>query len=76
MALHRPSTSFRLVRGSEAISQTGAATTLDPLRQLRLVTLAFEPMDEMDQRKMTRSAAIDLVKGEQGAQCLLFGRRD
>jgi VWFA-related protein len=60
-------TSFRLVRGSEAISQTGATTTLDPLRQLRLVTLAFEPMDEVDQRKLTRTAAIDLVKGEQGA---------
>jgi VWFA-related protein len=60
-------TSFRLVRGSDAISQTGAATTLDPLRQIRLVTLAFEPMDEVDQRKLTRLAAIDLVKGEQGA---------
>ena len=60
-------TSFRLVRGSEAISQTGATTALDPLRQLRLVTLAFEPMDEVDQRKLTRTAAIDLVKGEQGA---------
>jgi len=59
-------TSFRLVRGSEAIGQAGAATTLDPLRQIRLVTLAFEPMDQVDQRKLTRSAAIDLVKGEQG----------
>jgi VWFA-related protein len=60
-------TSFRIIRGSEAISPTGAATTLDPLRQIRLVTLAFEPMDEVDQRKLTRLAAIDLVKGEQGA---------
>src|SRR5579859_1424885 len=60
-------TSFRLVQGSEAISKTGANTTLDPLRQLRLVTLAFEPMDEVDQRKLTRAAALDLVKGEQGA---------
>jgi hypothetical protein len=32
-------TSFRLVRGTEAISSNGATTKLDPLRQLRLVTL-------------------------------------
>jgi VWFA-related protein len=58
--------SFRLVRGSEALSQTGAATKLDPMRQLRLVTLAFETMNEADQRKLARSAAIDLIKGDQG----------
>jgi VWFA-related protein len=60
-------TSFRLVHGTEVLSQTGATTKLDPLRQLRLVTLAFEPLAELDQRKMARSAAIDLIKGEQGA---------
>lgn len=59
-------TSFRLVRGSEAISQTGAATRLDPLRQLRLVTLAFESIGEASQRKTAREAAIDLIKGDQG----------
>jgi len=58
--------SFRLVRGSEAISQTGAVTKLDPLRQLRLVTLAFEPLSEADQRKLARTAALDLIKGDQG----------
>ena len=58
--------SFRLVRGSEAISATGAATPLDPLRQVRLVTLAFEPLPAPDQRKLARSAALDLVKGDQG----------
>jgi VWFA-related protein len=58
--------SFRLVRGSEAISQTGAATRLDPLRQLRLVTLAFESLGEASQRKTAREAAVDLIKGEQG----------
>jgi VWFA-related protein len=57
---------FRLVRGAEAITQTGATTPLDPLRVLRLVTLAFEPLGEIDQRKMARSAAIDLINGEQG----------
>ena len=59
-------TSFRLVRGSMAVSQTGAETKLDPLRQLRLVTLAFEPLNEADQRKLARTAAIDLIKGAQG----------
>jgi len=57
---------FRLVRGAEAITQTGATTPLDPLRVLRLVTLAFEPLGEIDQRKMARSSAIDLINGEQG----------
>jgi VWFA-related protein len=60
-------TSFRLVAGSEAISQNGVTAKLDPLRQLRLVTLAFEPLAEIDQRKTARSAAIDLINGEQGA---------
>src|SRR5271165_5369768 len=58
--------SFRQVRGSEAISSTGASMPLDPLRQIRLVTLAFEPIAAPDQRKLARSAAIDLVKGDQG----------
>jgi VWFA-related protein len=59
-------TSFRLVQGAEAISQSGAATKLDPLRQLRLVTLAFEAMSDATQRKTARTGATDLVKGEQG----------
>jgi VWFA-related protein len=58
--------SFRLVRGSDAVSATGATTPLDPLRQIRLVTLAFEQISAPDQRKLARSAALDLVKGEQG----------
>lgn len=58
--------SFRLVQGSEALGQAGR-TKLDPLRQLRLVTLAFEPMGEADQRKTARTAALDLIKGEQGS---------
>ena len=59
-------TSFRLVRGTEAISSNGATTKLDPLRQLRLVTLAFEALGDPAQRKTARTAALDLVKGEQG----------
>jgi VWFA-related protein len=58
--------SFRQVRGSEALSASGAATPLDPLRQVRLVTLAFEPLPAPDQRKLARTAALDLVKGDQG----------
>jgi len=58
--------SFRQVRGTEAVSATGASMPLDPLRQIRLVTLAFEPLGAPDQRKLARSAAIDLVKGDQG----------
>jgi VWFA-related protein len=56
---------FRLVQGSEAITQTGTVK-LDPLHQVRLVTLAFEPMGEADQRKTARTAALDLIKGDQG----------
>lgn len=60
-------TSFRLVQGAEAISQGGTTTKLDPLRQLRLVTFAFDALGDATQRKTARTAAIDLVKGEQGA---------
>jgi VWFA-related protein len=60
-------TGFRLVEGAEAISEQGARTAiLDPLRQIRLVTLAFEDMGGNDQRQIARRAAIDLIKGEQG----------
>ena len=60
-------TSFRLVQGAEAISQNGSTTKLDPLRQLRLVTLAFDAMGDPTQRRTARQAAVDLVKGAQGA---------
>jgi VWFA-related protein len=58
--------SFRQVRGSEAVSATGASMPLDPLRQIRLVTLAFEPLSAPDERKLARTAALDLIKGDQG----------
>jgi VWFA-related protein len=57
---------FRLVRGAEAITQGDTVTRLDPLRQVRLVTLAFEALAGGDQRKMARAAAMDLIKGDQG----------
>ena len=60
-------TSFRLVHGTEVITQAGATTKLDPQRQIRLVTLAFEAINEVDQRKTARTAALDLISGDQGA---------
>jgi VWFA-related protein len=59
-------TSFRMVSGSEAVASSGVHTSLDPLRQIRVVTLAFDSMAEVDQRKLARTAAIDLIKGDQG----------
>ena len=59
-------TSFRLVQGAEALSQGGTVTKLDAMRQLRLVTLAFEALSEPDQRKRARSAALNLINGQQG----------
>jgi VWFA-related protein len=59
-------TSFRLVSGSEALTSSGVKSALDPLRQIRVVTLAFSALAEVDQRKMARTAAIDLIKGDQG----------
>ena len=58
--------SFRLVSGSEAFNSNGSRTKLDPFRQVRLVTLAFEAMSAADQRKLARTAALDLVQGDQG----------
>lgn len=59
--------SFRLIQGKEAVSHTGAVTQLDTMHQLRLVTLCFEALDAPDQRLMARKAALDLIRGEQGA---------
>jgi VWFA-related protein len=59
-------TSFRLVSGSDAVSSIGSAKALDALRQVRLVTLAFEAMSDITQRKLARTAALDLIKGDQG----------
>ncbi len=60
-------TGFRLVSGAEAIEAGGARTRLDPLRQVRLVTLAFEAMTDPSQRTLAREAALDLVRGAQGS---------
>ena len=53
---------MRLVEGREAIEK-GAKVQLDPLRQIRLVTLAFRPLG-LDGRRLARSAALDLIKDQ------------
>jgi len=61
----RQISSFRLVKGTDAVSAAanGTATTekLDPIRQIRLVTLIFDRM-EQGERTATRKAALDLLK--------------
>jgi len=47
----RPIKSFRVVEGTDAISSSGARTQLDPLRQLRLITLVFQGGDQ-DAKKL------------------------
>jgi VWFA-related protein len=59
----RPIKSFRLVQGSEAINSSGGRTQLDPLRQLRLITLVFQGGDQ-NGKKLARDAALELIKGE------------
>ncbi len=55
--------SFRLVEGKEAITGTGRKE-LDPLRQVRLVTLLFERLGQ-NGRRLAREAALDLIKDDQ-----------
>jgi VWFA-related protein len=59
----RPIKSFRVVEGTEAITSSGARTQLDPLRQLRLITLVFQGGGQ-DEKKLSREAAMELIKGE------------
>ena len=55
--------SFRHLEGAEAVGSSGARSQLDPLRQLRLITLVFQGGDA-DARKLARDAAMELLKGE------------
>jgi VWFA-related protein len=56
-------TSFRLVQGAEALGAGGARIPLDPLRQIRLVTMIFHCSD-ITARQFAHDAALDLLKGE------------
>jgi VWFA-related protein len=56
--------SFRLVEGAEAVAAAGGARTqLDPLRQIRLVTLIYQGLD-LTGRKLARDASLDLLKSD------------
>jgi VWFA-related protein len=56
--------SFRLVDGAEATANK-SKTPLDPMRQVRLVTLVFQGLDD-NGRRLSRQAALDLLKNELG----------
>jgi VWFA-related protein len=60
--------SFRLVEGAEAVAApaaggAGARTQLDPLRQIRLVTMIYQGLD-LTGRKLARDASLDLLKSD------------
>ncbi len=55
--------SFRRIQGEEAVGTGGARAGLDPLRQIRLVTLIFHCFSN-DARQLARSGALELLKGE------------
>jgi VWFA-related protein len=60
----RQISSFRLVKGTEAVSSVnGTSTTqkLDAIRQIRLVTLIFDRLSQ-GERTATRQAAMELLK--------------
>ena len=64
-------TGFRLVTSSDAAgisaanggAASGGAKALDPLRQVRLVSLVFERLDN-DARRMARQASLEFLKDE------------
>jgi VWFA-related protein len=55
--------SFRLVHGTEMIATGGVRTKLDPLRQIRLITMIFQCWST-DARRLAHDAALGLLKGE------------
>ena len=58
--------SVRLVSGAEAISKSGeGGGKLDPLRQIRLVSLVFDKLG-LEARRVSRTAALDILKQDLG----------
>ncbi len=57
--------SFRLVEGTDSVNPNGVRMQLDPLRQIRLVTLIFHGLDQ-NGRILCRDAALTLLKSELG----------
>lgn len=63
----RPIKTFRLVEGREAVSSSGARTQLDPLRQIRLVTLIYQlSSNDANARRLAKDASLDLIKNDLG----------
>ncbi len=56
--------SFRLVEGTAAL-QNKSKVALDPMRQIRLVTMVFQGLDD-NGRRLSRQAALDLLKDDLG----------
>src|SRR5438094_10044929 len=54
---------FRLVQGGEAVAAGGSRMQLDPVRQVRLVTMIFQCWNT-DARRLAQDAAIELLNGE------------
>jgi VWFA-related protein len=61
----RPITAFHLIQGSTTApaAQTNTPTKLDPTRQIRLITLVFDRMDQTE-RQLARQGALDLLKND------------
>lgn len=55
--------SFRLVEGGESVSSSGARAQLDPMRQIRLITLIFQGLSP-DGRRLAKDASMSLIKSE------------
>ncbi|MBV9264704.1 MAG: hypothetical protein JO061_00905, partial [Acidobacteriaceae bacterium] len=71
--VQRKISSFRLVQGSQMLiagPQSGGPASevqrqqLDPLRQVRLITLIFSRLDAVNDRQVAKNAALDLIKTE------------
>jgi len=53
--------SFRLVQGNEEITTSGKQTRLDPLRQIRLVTMIFQ-CSSVEAQRLSRGAAFEFLR--------------
>jgi VWFA-related protein len=54
---------FRLVQGREAVQGGGVRSRLDPLQEIRLITMVFQSASP-NARRLAHDAAADLLRGE------------
>jgi len=66
----KPST-IRFIAGSAAATPGQTGKRLDPLRQIRLVTLVFDRLSSPDSRKLARQAALDFIAQNAGQNVFL-----